>query len=181
MPTVLESALDTFARHGYSRTSMEDVARNARISRPGLYLYFSSKQALLQAAVEYALARDVERAESLLADQRTPLRARLLEALDQWTGQYVGPLAADVDGLLEHDASLLGDLPRVYSARFGAALARALHSAADGNVREVVHTPRDADMIRDVILALVAGLKRQAATREEFRQRLSDGLGLLLP
>ncbi|MFD6726563.1 helix-turn-helix domain-containing protein, partial [Streptomyces sp. NPDC060131] len=34
---VLESAMATFARFGYRKTSMEEVARAAHISRPGLY------------------------------------------------------------------------------------------------------------------------------------------------
>ncbi|MGW5822670.1 TetR family transcriptional regulator, partial [Streptomyces noursei] len=32
---VLDSAMVTFARFGYRKTSMEEVARAARISRPG--------------------------------------------------------------------------------------------------------------------------------------------------
>ena len=32
---VLESAMATFARFGYRKTTMEEVARAARISRPG--------------------------------------------------------------------------------------------------------------------------------------------------
>ncbi|MZD09631.1 TetR family transcriptional regulator, partial [Streptomyces sp. SID5785] len=47
---VLDSAMATFARFGYRKTSMEEVARAARISRPGLYFLFSSKEALFRAA-----------------------------------------------------------------------------------------------------------------------------------
>ena len=77
---VIESALDTFARRGYRETSMEEVARRARISRPGLYLYFASKPDLLRAAVEHALDRDVLLCEAVLADREAPLRKRLQRA-----------------------------------------------------------------------------------------------------
>ena len=54
---VLESALLTFARFGYRKTSMEAVAQAAHISRPGLYFLFSSKEELFRAAVTQALGR----------------------------------------------------------------------------------------------------------------------------
>jgi len=52
---VLASALVTFARFGYRKTSMEEVARAAHISRPGLYFLFSSKELLFRAAVTRSL------------------------------------------------------------------------------------------------------------------------------
>src|SRR3954452_2071051 len=89
---VLESALLTFARHGYRKTSMEEVARTARISRPGLYFLFASKQDLFRAAVTRALERDLTAVEEILADTGEPLRARLIGAFDRWAGRYVGPM-----------------------------------------------------------------------------------------
>jgi AcrR family transcriptional regulator len=177
---VLESALVTFARGGYRSTSMDDVAQQARISRPGLYLYFSSKQELLRSAVEHALARDLDRIEVVLADGRTPLRDRLLQAFDLWSGQYVGPLAADLDGLLERDAALLGDMPRRYSRRFGAALAGALQRSRDDGAAGVLQTARSAESVGELLLALNVGLKHRAGTPAEFHDRFEEALLLLL-
>src|SRR4051812_8340467 len=90
---VLAIALATFARYGYKKTSMEDIARAADISRPGLYFLFTAKQQLFQAAVTQALEGDVAAAERSLADRQRPLRDRLIEAFDLWTGRYVGSIA----------------------------------------------------------------------------------------
>lgn len=177
---VLRSALDTFAALGYRGTSMDEVARRARISRPGLYLHFPSKQALLVAAVEHALAEDVAGAETALAASGRPMRDRLLAALDLWAGQYVGPLATDLDALLERDATLLGDLPQRWSARFGSAVAGALRAAREPEVEALVRLGGGPEPVRDVILALVAGTKRQARDRQDFRLALDRGLALLL-
>src|SRR5579871_5978508 len=98
---ILDAALLIFARHGYRKASVEDVARAADISRPGLYLYFPSKQDLFRAAVIYALDGDVVAAARALTDIDRPLRDRLIDAFDQWTGRYVGPLATDVAILIE--------------------------------------------------------------------------------
>ncbi|MGO4422861.1 TetR/AcrR family transcriptional regulator, partial [Streptomyces sp. MCAF7] len=65
---VLDVALTTFARFGYRKTSMEEVAKAARISRPGLYFLFSSKEDLFRAAVTEVLERDIATVEHVLAD-----------------------------------------------------------------------------------------------------------------
>lgn len=60
-------ALDAFARYGYRKTSMEDVARAAAISRAGLYLLFGSKRGLFTAADTQALDRALLRPPALPA------------------------------------------------------------------------------------------------------------------
>ncbi|WP_219994217.1 TetR/AcrR family transcriptional regulator [Actinokineospora spheciospongiae] len=76
----------TFARHGYRKTSMEEVARTARICRPGLYFLFESKEALFRAAFTRALEQDLAAAEAFLAATDRPLRERLAGAFDRWAG-----------------------------------------------------------------------------------------------
>lgn len=49
---VLEQAARLFAKKGYTKTTLQDVAEAVGLSRPALYYYFSSKTALLQALVE---------------------------------------------------------------------------------------------------------------------------------
>src|SRR6202007_1844954 len=44
---ILEAALNCFLQFGYAKTSIDDVARRANLSRPLIYLKFKSKQDLL--------------------------------------------------------------------------------------------------------------------------------------
>jgi AcrR family transcriptional regulator len=44
---ILDAALQCFLQFGYPKTSMDDVARKAGLSRPLIYLKFKSKQDLL--------------------------------------------------------------------------------------------------------------------------------------
>jgi AcrR family transcriptional regulator len=46
---ILEAALDVLACSGTRRLSLSDVANTARVSRPTLYRWFPSKEALLEA------------------------------------------------------------------------------------------------------------------------------------
>jgi len=49
---ILEAARELFLDQGFDTTSMESVARAARVSKATLYVYFESKEALLLALVE---------------------------------------------------------------------------------------------------------------------------------
>ncbi|MET9177618.1 TetR/AcrR family transcriptional regulator [Kitasatospora aureofaciens] len=169
---VLDSALATFARFGYRRTSMEEVARAAHISRPGLYFLFSSKQALFRAAAAQALERDIAAVEHVLADAHRPLADRLVEAFDQWAGRYVGPLARDVAVLIEDNPDLLGELALTAPRRFEELITDAI-AVASG---QATATSRAQTMISASI-----GLKHQAATREFYLERLKAAVHLLVP
>jgi len=65
---VLAVALEVFGRYGFRKTSMDEVARAADISRPGLYFLFSSKETLCRAAVTQTLERDLTAVADVLAD-----------------------------------------------------------------------------------------------------------------
>ncbi len=171
---VLAAALLTFARYGFRKTSMDDVARAAGISRPGLYFLFDSKPNLFRAAVTQALEGDVDAAQRALADAQRPLRDRLIEALDLWTGRYIGPMAKEVAILMETNPELLGSIVIDYPKRFvdmvTAAIAADLPPGSAGVAEDVART----------LLSTAAGIKHEASTREEFVARVTVGVDLLL-
>ncbi len=49
---VLQAALEVFSAKGYHEATMDEVAKQAQVSKGALYLYFPSKQALFAALVE---------------------------------------------------------------------------------------------------------------------------------
>ena len=167
---VLESALQTFTRFGYRKTSMEEVARAGHISRPGLYFLFASKEALFRAAVTHALERDLVRVEHTLADPDRPLPERLLEAFDTWAGGYPGPLTRDVSTLMEDHPDLLGDVVETAPRRFAELVTRAVADGAG---------PASSDVAQTMISTSI-GIKHQVGSREDYRARMAVAVDLLL-
>jgi TetR/AcrR family acrAB operon transcriptional repressor len=49
---ILDAAMEVFARYGYRRASMDQVAEAAGLTRQAVYHHFQSKEALFRAAVE---------------------------------------------------------------------------------------------------------------------------------
>ncbi len=45
---ILDAALKVFAQSGYSSASMDEIALEAEVSKPTLYMYFGSKEALFE-------------------------------------------------------------------------------------------------------------------------------------
>jgi AcrR family transcriptional regulator len=54
---LVELAEETFAQRGYARTSMEELARRAGVTKPVVYDLFESKDGLFRACVDRAIAR----------------------------------------------------------------------------------------------------------------------------
>ena len=171
---VLAAALDTFARYGYRKTSMEDVARAAAISRPGLYLLFGSKQELFSAAVTHALDRSLAAVSEVLADTTRPLRDRLLDAFDQWSGRYIGAMSREVNSMAGEYADMLGPAVAEYPLRFAALLSAALAGSPD-----TAGAARSAAVAQTLISTSI-GIKHEVTTREAFLERLATAIDLIV-
>lgn len=77
---ILDVAFTVFARHGYARASVQQIADEANVAKPTVYNHFSDKETLFRGAM--AAAADGVAAESLdavepLRDVGTDVRAAL--------------------------------------------------------------------------------------------------------
>jgi len=48
---ILDAAADLFVHYGYDKTTVNDIARRAGVSKGAIYLHFDSKDALLEALI----------------------------------------------------------------------------------------------------------------------------------
>ncbi|WP_156763410.1 TetR/AcrR family transcriptional regulator, partial [Mycobacterium scrofulaceum] len=54
---ILDAANECFAQLGIQRTSVQDVARMAKVSRGTVYRYFEDRNVLIDAAIEFGAQR----------------------------------------------------------------------------------------------------------------------------
>jgi AcrR family transcriptional regulator len=70
---ILENAIELFARNGYAGTDVQAVARSLGIAKGTVYLYFSSKRELFQAAAEFAIKRLAQRIDEEVQEVSGPV------------------------------------------------------------------------------------------------------------
>lgn len=79
---IMEAALYCFLNFGYSKTSMDDVAKKAGISRPLIYLKFKNKEDLLLGLFDYIMDGRLEEAEKLVDNPDLCKKEKLLKMFE---------------------------------------------------------------------------------------------------
>ncbi|MEO7207509.1 MAG: helix-turn-helix domain-containing protein [Steroidobacteraceae bacterium] len=163
---VLEAAVAVFARYGYRKTSMEDVARAAGVSRQGLYLSFANKEELFRRALEHSLSDQLACAITALSRAEDSLETRLVAACKEWSGRFVGSLGADAADLMCASTSLAGKTLTEYEWQFEQALVNAIGGTPVAE-RCAAAGLNIADFAR-ALHATARGLKQTCKTQEDF-------------
>jgi len=83
---ILEAAKAVFLRYGFRRVTMQDIADQAGISRPALYLHHSNKEELFKAVIT-SVAADNLRAVRAEVSSRTGAEPKLQQAFEVWAVQ----------------------------------------------------------------------------------------------
>lgn len=171
---ILGAALQVFARFGYRRASMDEVARAAKLSRQGLYLHFPNKETLFRESVTFVLDESLGAGKRALATDGS-LEDRLVDAFDAIHGAFVvnaGVLgtfsgSTHLAELIEVAKELDGEVVREREAAFQSAVARAL---SQEGVPEATGL-KSADLVM-TLEAVATGLKHSVSSREELRTRM---------
>jgi AcrR family transcriptional regulator len=175
---VLDAALETFWRYGYRKTSMDEVARAADISRQGLYFYFGSKDDLFREAMRKWLDDGLNAVSSRLAAPEVSIQDRLAAAMDEWIGRNIGVFSGDAADIIEKkNGALLGTMFADSGSAFQAKLAEAIAASplADALTGSGL-VP--ADLAR-TLYSCGIGLKYVAQSREDFHRRVAIAVKLL--
>lgn len=163
---MLDAAVAVFARFGFRKTSMDEVARAAGVSRQGLYLQFANKEELFRKALVHTLNQQLNAAIAALQRADDSLELRLIAACDAWSGRFVGSLGADAADFMCASTSLAGTTLSLYETQFETAVAGAIANSPLAGVCGSVGL-RPADLAR-ALHATARGLKQCSASREEF-------------
>jgi AcrR family transcriptional regulator len=116
---IVAAAFERFARYGFRRTSLGDIAREAGISRPAVYLHFPNKQAIFRAAATVMHERALEGAtKAALAEGG--IEARIARILEAKLGSFfeIAHGSAHVGEILDENSRLCGDISEVARRRY---------------------------------------------------------------
>lgn len=181
---VLRSASVLFARRGFERTTMQDIARRSRLAVGTLYNYFRSKAEIILALVQRDTLAGLQAGEAVLKDPPPDPIAAVQALLEQ----AVGPFAL-------HDRSLWRELtaaalrdPELTRGFFAAdvrliALVSALlrELRARGDLRQDLDPDRGAVCLYGIFFSLwIAHLTNEGISLEMLRAELRAGVSLVM-
>jgi AcrR family transcriptional regulator len=167
-PELLEAALHVFAESGYRKTSLDDVARRAGVTKGTIYHYFDTKEALLLAVVEHYQALAFGRIEETLQNRALSETERLRQIITRTFAPAPGGSRPLLTLLIRAIAT---EVPRVHErwlrngpVRLGTLIARVI---ATGQRRGEFNRQVDAEI---AARGLVAGLLLQLMWKQHGKK-----------
>jgi AcrR family transcriptional regulator len=173
---ILVAAFTQFSGYGFRRTSMEDIATTAGVSRASLYSYFGNKEEIfrcLSASIHEQALADAEAA--LRATSGKPDIARRVEgALVARFARLQEVVTQSPHGreIYDEDNRLCGDLVLESSARFRALLAAEMRAADRAGAVDLKGAGLSAPAAAELIQLGASGLKQGASDVATLKKRL---------
>jgi AcrR family transcriptional regulator len=111
---VLDAALKLFVQNGFAATRVEDIARLAGISKGSVYLYFPSKQALMEGLVRRAITPIAEGAMAMIAGAGGDPRPVISMILRGLATRLTDPKILAVPKLILREAPSFPQIAEIY-------------------------------------------------------------------
>jgi AcrR family transcriptional regulator len=168
---VYDAASVVFAQYGFRRTTMNDIAKSAGISRPALYLMFENKEDLFQGLAAHRLDQAIDSALSVLQGS-DGIADRFLESLLVFEQIFYEPIADSPHGteLMDISLSLASEIMTKKLARFHAALTKSLSEAEARGQITFARTPMKPRAFVELLFTALNGVKKRALNTAEFRK-----------
>ena len=162
---ILEAAFHAFATYGYRRTSMDDIARGAGMSRSALYLHYRNKEDIFRSLVQRFFETALVDMTVALADPGRPADEALAAVFAAKDGKFVEVVLGTPHGaeLMDAGFAISGDLARQGEVQMVSVLAAWLRQRA---LPEGIGT---ADEIAGTIMTALHGMKSSAGGIEAYR------------
>lgn len=110
---IADAALDLFLRNGYEQTTLDEIATAAGISRRTFFLYFESKEEILQAAQSTGFVEALRDAFDGVDDSKSPFVA-VRKALPRLVARFETKESIAVDRLVQASATLSARKQGIY-------------------------------------------------------------------
>lgn len=162
---ILDAAFGAFAAYGYRRTTMEDIAKAAGVSRTALYLHFRSKEDIFRSLTQRYFEQAILDMEAALTKPGQTAEDALFACFVAKDGKLMDAVLTTPHGaeLLDAGFSASPDLVKTAGTRAAEVLCRWLEA------RGLPPSLAPAQSLAETIVAALMGLKSSARTIEDLR------------
>jgi AcrR family transcriptional regulator len=113
---VLDAALDLFIEKGFPATRVEDIAKRAGLSKGAVYLYFPSKEKILEGIVRRAMVPIADHALGFVKGYEGDPRTVITMVLKMGASKLDNPRVIAVPKLIFREVLGFPELARMYKA-----------------------------------------------------------------
>lgn len=176
---ILRIAGESFLRSGYARTSMDAIARDARVSKRDIYCLWPNKAAIFSAVVAgiYASAEQGWDADTTTRSTRDRLVTLARRNLDSFlTDPQLGLLRASISSV-RHAPEIAAQIHRGRITSWTGFNAHFLQMAQEGQlagINPLMAAIRFGSMNVEGVRHLLAPVALSAAERQQLAQRTTD-------
>ena len=172
---VLDAALDLFIERGFASTRVEDIAARAGLSKGAVYLYFPSKEAVLEGIVRRAIvpiaASAVHMVENYAGDPRTIITL----VMKTVAGRLAEPRTIAIPKLVMREMINFPDFAAMYRAEVLDKVIPLITALLRTGIAEGYLRPVDPEL---TIRSIIGPIMLHILLDEVFSVRPADGLAL---
>ena len=174
---VLTAARDVFMRYGFKRTTMSDLADAAHISRPALYLIYSSKEDVFRSLVAQVFGELLDEIRKGLG-KREGVADKLAFAFDIWC---IGPfemtqVSPDAKDILESGYEFASEITSHAYTDFEQIVSDILRSVVSTQAEETL----SAEQLAHILTTASQGFKESASSTVQLRQMIKGLITIVL-
>jgi AcrR family transcriptional regulator len=177
---ILQAAYGTFVSYGFKRTTMDDIARAAGLSRPALYVYFRSKPDIFRGLMR-RMMDDMRTRIAICLERDLPLVERIELALQEGIVLPHRQILETTHGAELFDTSheFAADLFLAWMKTVEVEIALALRRAVEANII-TIPSGLSADIIASLLIDAIEGMKSRRQGIDEVAEAIPHLLTLAL-
>lgn len=158
--TILAAAFDVFINYGFRKTSMDDIARAAGMSRPALYQVFRNKTEIFRAA-SLSILENIGHEARTAFESGKPFRDRLYDSLDRSILSLHRKIDATPHGaeLMGVNEEVAGDIEEQWCDLMIDAIANGISDAASTGEIALEPLEVNARTVAAIVMQAMEGLK----------------------
>lgn len=178
--TVFEAAAEAFAKYGFRRTTMNDIAELAGISRPALYLMFENKEDLFRELLSYRQKQAIGELRRALA-QAGPWREAFANAILSYKRVLFEQVADSPHGEeLIDNLSIAADLMTAGHDELVGILVEAIDQGLAAKEISFAATPMEPLEFVELLLTAMDGVKKSTRSMADFNRRTRQVVDIFL-
>ncbi len=156
-PQIVEAAIRVFIRQGYRKTTMPEVAREAKLSVGGVYWYFKGKDQIVEAILHQLFQNDLEALNRLLASD-APAGQRLQDFANRFIETYAAYAWLNPIGIQFYAEAAHNRQVREFIQRYLGHYRQALATLIEQGIQRGEFRPVDPADVANAIVGMEEGL-----------------------